>query len=254
MKSSRKPSFRGWRKLPFCVLAIAVLSVCIPASIPVARAATAQCQVDHTAGFLHSFHSELADASGCKVRLKGVNWFGFETRTFSPHGLWARNWQDMLGQITQAGFNTIRLPFSNQLFDPSSKPQGIDYKLNPDLKGLSGLALMDRIIQGAGSQGLRVILDRHDTSADIRPVLWYTDQVPQARWLQDWVKLAERYRGNTTVIGADLASESTARQPGAMAIPARTGGLAARGAGKPSPRTKPHWSLTSQRTREITST
>src|SRR5260221_3086687 len=129
MKSSRKPSFRGWRKLPFCVLAIAVLSVCIPASIPVARAATAQCQVDHTAGFLHSFHSELADASGCKVRLKGVNWFGFETRTFSPHGLWARNWQDMLGQITQAGFNTIRLPFSNQLFDPSSKPQGIDYKL-----------------------------------------------------------------------------------------------------------------------------
>jgi hypothetical protein len=49
-------------------------------------------QVDHTAGFLHSFHSELADASGCKVRLIGVNWFGFETHTFSPHGLWARNW------------------------------------------------------------------------------------------------------------------------------------------------------------------
>jgi endoglucanase len=207
MKSSRKPSFRGWSKLPFYVLAIAVLSVCIPTSMPVARAATAQCQVGHTAGFLHSFHSELADASGCEVRLIGVNWFGFETRTFSPHGLWARNWQDMLGQISQAGFNTIRLPFSNQLFDPASKPLGIDYKLNPDLKGLNGLALMDRIIEGAGSHGLRVILDRHDTSADIRPVLWYTNQVPQARWLQDWVELAQRYRGNTTVIGADLASE-----------------------------------------------
>ena len=113
----------------------------------------------------------------------------------------------MLDQIAQAGFNTLRLPFSNQLFDPSSKPQGIDYKLNPDLKGLSGLALLDRIIQGAGSDGLKVILDRHDTSADTRPALWYTDQVPQARWLQDWVTLAQHYRGNATVIGADLASE-----------------------------------------------
>src|SRR6266487_623849 len=68
-----------------------------------------------------SFHGKLEDASGCEVRLIGVNWFGFETRTFSPHGLRARNWQEMLDQIAQAGFNTLRLPFSNQLFDPSSK-------------------------------------------------------------------------------------------------------------------------------------
>ena len=207
MKSSRTPSFRGWSKLLFCVSAIAILYAFLPTSIPVARAAIAHCQFDDTSGFLHGFHGKLEDASGCEVRLIGVNWFGFETRTFSPHGLWARNWQEMLDQIAQAGFNTLRLPFSNQLFDPSSKPQGIDYKLNPDLKGLSGLALLDRIIQGAGSDGLRVILDRHDTSADTRPALWYTDQVPQARWLQDWVTLAQHYRGNATVIGADLASE-----------------------------------------------
>jgi endoglucanase len=207
MKSSRTPSFRGWSKLLFCVSAIAVLYAFLPASMPVARAAIAHCQFDDTSGFLHGFHGKLEDASGCEVRLIGVNWFGFETRTFSPHGLWARNWQEMLDQIAQAGFNTLRLPFSNQLFDPSSKPQGIDYKLNPDLKGLSGLALLDRIIQGAGSDGLKVILDRHDTSADTRPALWYTDQVPQARWLQDWVTLAQHYRGNATVIGADLASE-----------------------------------------------
>ena len=146
MKSSRTPSFRGWSKLLFCVSAIAILYAFLPASIPVARAAIAHCQFDDTSGFLHGFHGKLEDASGCEVRLIGVNWFGFETRTFSPHGLWARNWQEMLDQIAQAGFNTLRLPFSNQLFDPSSKPQGIDYKLNPDLKGLSGLALLDRII------------------------------------------------------------------------------------------------------------
>jgi endoglucanase len=106
-----------------------------------------------------------------------------------------------------SGFNTVRLPFSNQLFDPASKPQGINYRLNPDLRGLQGLALMDKIIDGAGRLGLKVILDRHDTTADERPQLWYTDQVPQSRWLHDWVMLAQHYRGNNTIIGADLANE-----------------------------------------------
>ncbi len=158
-------------------------------------------------GFLRSFHSELLDASGCQAHLWGVSWSGLETGTFAPNGLGVRNWQDMLNQIARTGFNTIRLPFSNQLFDPTSQPQGINYQLNPDLKGLSGLALMERIIQGAGKLGLRVILDRHDPMADLRPPLWYTEQVPQARWIQDWIMLAQHYRGNETVIGADLSNE-----------------------------------------------
>ncbi len=113
----------------------------------------------------------------------------------------------MLNQIARTGFNTIRLSFSNQLFDPASKPQGINYQLNPDLKGLSGLTLMDRIVQGAGKIGLKIILDRHDPTADQRPPLWYNDQAPQTRWVQDWVMLAQRYRGDETIIGADLANE-----------------------------------------------
>ena len=169
--------------------------------------ALTQCQGGTSSGFLHTFRSELVNTSGCEVQLTGVNWFGFETSAFAPHGLQVRNWQDMLDQIQQDGFNTIRLPYSNQLFDPSSKPQGINYQLNPDLKGLQGLALMDRIIQGARVHGLKIILDRHNTTADYRPELWYTDQVPQRRWLHDWIMLARHYRGNDTIIGADLANE-----------------------------------------------
>src|SRR5260370_17883398 len=66
---------------------------------------------------------------------------------------------------------------------------------------------MDRIIQGARKAGLKVILDRHDPTADLRPPLWYTDQMPQTRWIQDWAMLAQHYRGNETVIGANLANE-----------------------------------------------
>src|SRR5258706_12357538 len=136
-----------------------------------------------------------------------MNGFGLETSTFPPNGLWARTWQDMLNQMARLGFNTIRLPYTNQLFDPASKPQGINYQLNPDLKGLQGLALMDRIIQGAGRVGLKVILDRHDPTADQRPPLWYSDQMPQSRWISDWVMLARHYQGNTRIIGPDLANE-----------------------------------------------
>src|SRR5258708_27570129 len=69
---------------------------------------------------------------------------------------------------------------------------------------------MDRIIQSARSRGFKNILDRHDTTADFRPELWYTDQVSQTRCIHDWIMLARHYRGNDTIIAADLANEPPA--------------------------------------------
>src|SRR5947207_3878763 len=89
--------------------------------------------------YLHTHGARLENAAGRDVRLTGVNWFGLETCAFAPHGLWSRNWRSMMLQIQDLGFNTIRLPFSTQLLDPRSRPNGIDYKLNPDLKGLFAL-------------------------------------------------------------------------------------------------------------------
>src|SRR6266404_5012728 len=170
MKRSCIAGFRGRRTLPLFAFAlgILILSACasttnIPVSnqvsTPVPKQGSTQCQAGHQVGFLSGFHGELVDASGCQVTLTGVNWFGFDTASFALHGLGVRNWHDMLKQIAQTGFNTLRLPFSNQLFDPTSVPQGINYQLNPDLEGLQGLALMDRIIQGARNVGLKVVLD-----------------------------------------------------------------------------------------------
>jgi endoglucanase len=130
-----------------------------------------------------------------------------ETSAFAPLGLVARNVDDMLDQIVAAGFNTVRLPYSNQLLDSTAKPMSINFGLNPKLQGLNGLGVVDYIVNGAGRRGLRIILDRHRPSADGQTELWYTDKVPEARWIQDWVMLARRYRGNDAVIGADLSNE-----------------------------------------------
>ncbi len=167
-----------------------------------ARSARAQ-----TTNYFHTQGNQIVDANGRQVILTGINWFGLETSSYAPHGLWARNWESMLDQISELGFNTIRLPYSNQLFEPSSIPNGINIELNPDLDGLSGLLIMDKIIQGAGERGIRVILDRHRPDSGAQSELWYTPQYSEARWIQDWVMLAERYAGNDTVIGADLHNE-----------------------------------------------
>jgi endoglucanase len=158
-------------------------------------------------GPLRTSGGDIVDAKGRVVRITGVNWFGLETGTYAPHGLWARNLDDMLDQIAGAGFNTIRLPYSNQLFEAGSAPNGVDFTLNPDLDGLSGLQVMDQVIQRAGERGLKVILDRHRPTSQAQSELWYTDRVSEQRWIDDWVKLASRYRGNPTVIGADLHNE-----------------------------------------------
>ena len=70
----------------------------------------------------------------------------------------------MLEKIRAAGFNTVRLPYSNQLLDATIKPGNINFGLNPNLKGLNGLGVLDYVVNGASRRGLRVILDRHRPS------------------------------------------------------------------------------------------
>lgn len=159
------------------------------------------------AGYWHTRGNQILDANNQPVRIAGINWFGFETSNYVVHGLWSRNYKDMLNQISGLGYNTIRLPFSNQLFDPGSKPNGIDANLNPDLQGLTGLQVMDKIIRYGTSIGLRFILDQHRPDSNAQSALWYSSQYPESRWLSDWVMLARHYANNPLVIGADLHNE-----------------------------------------------
>ena len=150
-----------------------------------------------------------------EVHLTGINWFGMESETQAPHGLWMRSWQDLLDSIVKAGFNTIRLPYSNDVFDPTIAPVGgIDYSKNPDLQGVQKLDLMDHIVEGAAQRGLKIILDRHRPTQQGQSELWYIPSDPkmtEQRWIADWVTLAQRYQGNATVIGADLHNEPHGR-------------------------------------------
>jgi endoglucanase len=200
-RNARHPALR----ISFLATAVAVVASCsIHAAV---KDLPATGQAEGMRAPLHTEGGKIVDSRGEEVVLTGVNWFGLETGSFAPHGLWARNWSQMLDQMAGQGFNTLRLPYSNELFDPASKPNGIDQKLNPDLVGLTGPQLMDKIVDGATSRGMMVMLDRHRPTSQGQSALWYTDKVSEDTWIKDWTTLAKHYRNNPLVIGADLHNE-----------------------------------------------
>lgn len=192
-------------------------------------------------GYWHTNGRQLLDANNQPVRMTGINWFGLETANYTPHGLWTRSYRDMLDQIKGLRYNTLRLPFSSQLFDSGSTPNSIDYAKNPDLPGLSGVQIMDKIIAYAGQIGLKVVLDRHRPDSGSQSALWYTSAYPESRWINDWRMLAQRYLGNTTVIGADLHNEPHAPANWGSGDQATDWRLAAERAGNAILAVNPNW-------------
>jgi endoglucanase len=163
------------------------------------------------AGRLRIQGQHIVDDRGTPVRLTGVNWFGLETPSYAPHGLWQRPMGAMLDQVKALGFNVLRVPFCSQLFDAGSTPNGIDLAQNPELAGKTGAELLDRLITAAGERGLRVILDRHRPDSGAQSPVWYTAAYSEERWIQDWVMLARKYGPNPTVVAFDLHNEPHAQ-------------------------------------------
>jgi endoglucanase len=168
-------------------------------------------------------------------RLTGVNWFGFETGNGMPHGLWARDYRSMLRQIKDLGFNSLRLPWCNDMLtadpngiqineygvDPYTKETG----LNADLAGLSSLEVMDKILDECNRIGLKVILDNHSRAHDgyMNETLWYTKDYSEEKWISDWVFLIERYQDNPALVAADLKNEPHGNTTSGMKPPATWG-------------------------------
>jgi endoglucanase len=186
--------------------------------------------------------AQIVDASGQPVLLRGVNWFGIETETQVPHGLWARDYKEMLAQMKSLGYNLIRLPYAVQSVRASTI-SGVDFTIgnNRDLQGKTPLEAMDVIIQEAQQQGLMILLDSHRLNNQRIPELWYGDGFTEADWIDTWKLLATRYRNQPNVIGADLKNEPYGRASWGTNDQATDWRLAAERAGNAVLAIAPHW-------------
>jgi len=177
--------------------------------------------------YLSASGNELIDSSGNVVRLTGINWFGFETSNRAPHGLWSRDCKSMLIQIKDLGFNSVRIPWANAILEPGATMSGISTAPTPDaytgrpLNEVEGtltdpLDLLDLIIDYCQELNLKVILDNHSRQPDgyLSEELWYTDQTPNDKWIEDWVFLADRYKDKDAVIAMDINNEPHGKNGG----------------------------------------
>ena len=145
-------------------------------------------------------------STGKTFTIRATSWFGMETDVCAPHGLWSISLDQGMAQIAGMGFNTVRVPFSNECLSKKSVGS-VNTALNPKLAGASTLKVMDAVVSTARKYKLRVILDRHRPSSDSQSPLWYTSRYSEAKWISDWKALAKRYKNDATVFGFDLHNE-----------------------------------------------
>ena len=211
--AARPPGRLRRKRLALSSLAVgavlAVLSALLVATGPLATAASGA-----GAGYWHTSGNQILDANGSPVRIAGINWYGFETPDEIAHGLWAQDYHAVVNDIKALGYNTIRIPISDQAVETPVVPQNFSQfnsgPINTDLVGLNDLQILDKIIAAAGADGLKVIIDNHRSEAGETAEangLWYTSAYPNSAWINDWVTLAKRYANNPTVIGFDLRNE-----------------------------------------------
>ena len=201
----RRPSLTA-TLLGIAVAAGLALTGVAAASLPLASAAT----TPPPTGWLHTSGGKILDSNNAPYTIKAASWFGMETPDCMPHGLWGTlTIDEALANIKSMGFNTVRLPFSNECLAAASIKGNLNYWANRAyaLEGKSPLVLMDTVIARAKANGLQIILDRHRPSSADQSPLWYTSAYPESKWIADWKMLADRYKNDPTVIGADLHNE-----------------------------------------------
>jgi len=188
---------------------VLVLALMMLAALLVAAGARAA-----GAGYWHTSGNRILDSANQPVRIASINWYGFETTTFVAHGLWINDYKAILNLIKSSGFNTVRIPYSDQMMSQNPvlgtmniNRNGINTDIAADARALD---VLDKIIAHCSTIGLRVILDNHRSNAGNSAQesgLWFTSEFPESTWLANWRALTTRYNGNTTVIGMDLRNE-----------------------------------------------
>lgn len=163
--------------------------LCGVAATALISVATASAAAADTTGWTTSGTKILTPAGG-EFIITGINWYGFETKDTVAHGLWSKDYKYIINEIKQYGFNTIRLPFSNEMWETNPVPRNV--AACAECSGKTAHDIMAMIINYAGSKGLHVILDNHRSTAGNSAQesgLWYTSAYPEQAWIRDWVNV-----------------------------------------------------------------
>jgi endoglucanase len=198
----------------FLLLAAAVCAVVPPAPAQPFASVDNGCNAPQffSALPLHTSGRFIVDQLGHRFKLNSVNWYGSEGADYVVGGLQQEPLAAIVHRIHCMGFNSVRLPWSNELVESNPVVGSYALTANPQFMGQHGMQIFDAVVRALTAEGLFVILDNHNSNAEWccsndGNTLWYNSDYPETSWISDWQALVQRYKDNPLVIGADLRNE-----------------------------------------------
>ena len=163
----------------------------------------------------------IVDANGRRFKLASVNWYGASDELFVVGGLNIQHRSAIAETIKRLGFNSVRLPYADELVTANPKVADRMLSANPDLIGMHALDVFYAVTKALTDAGIAVIINNHITSAtwccgaDPCDAGWANDHLgPVCRinqteedWIRNWETIMLPYLDNPLVIGVDLRNE-----------------------------------------------
>lgn len=164
---------------------------------------------------------DVVDATGRRFKLASVNWYGGSDILFIPSGLDVRHRSDIARTIRRMGFNSVRLPYSDEMVMKDPPVPADLLSANPDLAGSSALDVFEAVCRALTAEGVAVIVNNHITTAawccgaDPCDAGWQNDHLgglcrisqTEEDWVSHWETIMRRLLDDPGVIGADLRNE-----------------------------------------------
>jgi endoglucanase len=164
---------------------------------------------------------DILDARDKRVKLASVNWYGGSDELFVPGGLDVRHRSEIARLIRRLGFNSVRLPYSDEMVVKNPLIPASLLDANTDLIGSRALDVFEAVVASLTDEGIVVIVNNHITQATwccgANPcdAAWYNDYLgslcrvrqTEGQWIENWVTVMSPHVNNSRVIGADLRNE-----------------------------------------------
>ena len=182
-----------------------------------------------TSNFTPPFYTQgrhIRDAKGNPIKLTSINWYGASDIAFVPGGLEVRHRDEIARLIRDLGFNSVRLPYADEIVVRNPIIESGVIAANPDLfeKSLPhALDVYHAVVDSLTAAGLLVIVNNHITQATwccgANPCdlgwsnTWFGGElfcpVPQTeeQWIRNWETVMRPLVRNSLVLGADLRNE-----------------------------------------------
>ncbi|RDW94966.1 glycoside hydrolase family 5 protein [Coleophoma crateriformis] len=171
---------------------------------------------------VHTQGRDILDAAGSRFKLASVNWYGGSDEQLIPGGLDVQHRDTISERIRALGFNSVRLPYSDEMVRSNPVIPADRLAANPDLYGAAALDVYTAVVESLTAAGVAVIVNNHITHAtwccgiDPCDAAWFNSYLPRGvcrvrqteeEWIENWETIMRPLVSNPMVIGADLRNE-----------------------------------------------